>query len=405
VGIWGRLAYSALDTLRPARPPPWTFHHHRPLAADTANAASPPIIPTRGNDQLRTGSLGFISISTTMRRSAAAYPFLCAMRDPAKAIAVKLSGSPAATTALIGPAGVYEIVTRRRRGTYLQINAHNCSLQDVRMSRTRSRTSIGSAGGERDGPQITQHGTETWTADRWKFGERICATELVRAFCCGLLAIGVRPAAGHPQNAYGLSSFRWWGVVGGGGVGGGRSCPGKARLNGCGGVVRGCVKSIPTSRKLITRHLFEEASEGRLDRARCARREGLRLVRWRQSPNYSADRPGRDGRQGRFCGGLGEPKNCRQMAASLSSPGGARWNRMGVGDLAGAMRPLPHHIRFSRRETHPSNGRGRQPPFGSMRCATGRGRDAGHSAGRAFGSRPSANGLVAPYRPGRSQNE
>jgi len=123
-GLWGGLAYSALDTYVLRGGAPWTFHHHPDhLQLIPANAASPIDYP-RPDGKISFDRLSSVFISNTNHEED--QPPHLRLRDPAKAIAVnyRLYDSPEQRYC---PAGVYEIVQQAETGDpYLQINAQNC---------------------------------------------------------------------------------------------------------------------------------------------------------------------------------------------------------------------------------------------------------------------------------------
>src|SRR5215510_5924380 len=122
-GLWGGLAYSALDTYVLRGAAPWTFHHHPDhLQLIPAGAASPIDYP-RPDGKISFDRLSSVFISNTNHEED--QPPHLRLRDPEKAISVnyRLYDSPEQRYC---PAGVYEIVDQAgANGPYLQINAQN----------------------------------------------------------------------------------------------------------------------------------------------------------------------------------------------------------------------------------------------------------------------------------------
>jgi electron-transferring-flavoprotein dehydrogenase len=123
-GMWGGLAYSALDTYLLRGKAPWTFHH--PHADNEtlvkADAASRIVYP-KPDGVLTFDKLSSVFISNTNHEEN--QPVHLQLADPAKAIAVNWDRyrSPEARYC---PAGVYEIVGAEEVEPKLQINAQNC---------------------------------------------------------------------------------------------------------------------------------------------------------------------------------------------------------------------------------------------------------------------------------------
>jgi electron-transferring-flavoprotein dehydrogenase len=123
-GMWGGLAYSALDTYLLRGKAPWTFHH--PHADNEtlvkADAASRIVYP-KPDGVLTFDKLSSVFISNTNHEEN--QPAHLQLADPAKAIAVNWDRfrSPEARYC---PAGVYEIVGAEEVEPKLQINAQNC---------------------------------------------------------------------------------------------------------------------------------------------------------------------------------------------------------------------------------------------------------------------------------------
>jgi electron-transferring-flavoprotein dehydrogenase len=123
-GLWGGLAYSALDTYILRGKAPWTFHHaHRDNETLLEASAAPRIDYPRPDGVLTFDRLSSVFISNTNHEEN--QPPHLHLLDPAKAIAVNWNEyrSPEARYC---PAGVYEIVGADEGNPRLQINAQNC---------------------------------------------------------------------------------------------------------------------------------------------------------------------------------------------------------------------------------------------------------------------------------------
>jgi electron-transferring-flavoprotein dehydrogenase len=125
MGLWGGLAYSALDTYLFGGRAPWTLRHRHPDYTQLTPAARAPRIDyPRPDGKLTFDRLSSVFISNTNHEED--QPPHLKLRDPAKAIAVnyRLYDSPEQRYC---PAGVYEIVEDAGTGEKrLQINAQNC---------------------------------------------------------------------------------------------------------------------------------------------------------------------------------------------------------------------------------------------------------------------------------------
>jgi len=123
-GLWGGLAYSALDTYVFRGNAPWTMHHHADhLQLDKA-ANSTPILYPKPDGKITFDRLSSVFISNTNHEEN--QPPHLQLKDPALAIEVNyaLYDSPEQRYC---PAGVYEIVGEAEQGKpRLQINAQNC---------------------------------------------------------------------------------------------------------------------------------------------------------------------------------------------------------------------------------------------------------------------------------------
>jgi electron-transferring-flavoprotein dehydrogenase len=124
LGMWGGLAYSALDTYVLRGKAPWTFHHTHPdnTTLQEANAA-PQIAYPKPDGKLTFDRLSSVFISNTNHEEN--QPAHLHLRDPAVAIAVNWEHFRSPETRYC-PAGVYEIIGAEAGHPQLQINAQNC---------------------------------------------------------------------------------------------------------------------------------------------------------------------------------------------------------------------------------------------------------------------------------------
>ena len=123
-GLWGGLAYSALDTYVLRGNAPWTFHNHADHRQLTRASEATRIDYPRPDGKITFDRLSSVFISNTNHEED--QPAHLRLRDPQKAIAVnyRLYDSPEQRYC---PAGVYEIVDQAGAGgPHLQINAQNC---------------------------------------------------------------------------------------------------------------------------------------------------------------------------------------------------------------------------------------------------------------------------------------
>ena len=123
-GLWGGLAYSALDTYVLRGNAPWTFHNHADHLQLTRAREATRIDYPRPDGKITFDRLSSVFISNTNHEED--QPAHLRLRDPQKAIAVnyRLYDSPEQRYC---PAGVYEIVDQAGAGgPHLQINAQNC---------------------------------------------------------------------------------------------------------------------------------------------------------------------------------------------------------------------------------------------------------------------------------------
>ena len=124
LGLWGGIAYSALDTFVLRGRAPWTFHHHPDHTQLIPASQAPPIAYPRPDGKITFDRLSSVFISNTNHEEN--QPPHLRLREPATAITVnyRVYDSPEQRYC---PAGVYEIVTEAATGEpRLQINAQNC---------------------------------------------------------------------------------------------------------------------------------------------------------------------------------------------------------------------------------------------------------------------------------------
>jgi electron-transferring-flavoprotein dehydrogenase len=124
LGLWGGLAYSALDTYVLRGKAPWTFHHaHRDNETLLEASAAPRIEYPRPDGVLTFDRLSSVFISNTNHEEN--QPAHLHLADPELAITLNWQRfqSPEARYC---PAGVYEIVGADEGKPRLQINAQNC---------------------------------------------------------------------------------------------------------------------------------------------------------------------------------------------------------------------------------------------------------------------------------------
>jgi electron-transferring-flavoprotein dehydrogenase len=123
-GLWGGLAYAALDTYVLRGKAPWTFHHTHPDNATLLDAGTAPRITyPKPDGALTFDKLSSVFISNTNHEEN--QPSHLTLRDPSVPIAVNLARYAAPETRYC-PAAVYEIVGAEEGNPQLQINAQNC---------------------------------------------------------------------------------------------------------------------------------------------------------------------------------------------------------------------------------------------------------------------------------------
>jgi electron-transferring-flavoprotein dehydrogenase len=124
LGMWGGLAYSALDTYLLRGRAPWTLHHRHSDNETLESADSAPRIAYPKPDGVLTfDKLSSVFISNTNHEEN--QPAHLHLADPAKAIAVNWDRFRSPEVRYC-PAGVYEIVGAEEATPKLQINAQNC---------------------------------------------------------------------------------------------------------------------------------------------------------------------------------------------------------------------------------------------------------------------------------------
>ncbi|MBN9562170.1 MAG: electron transfer flavoprotein-ubiquinone oxidoreductase [Alphaproteobacteria bacterium] len=123
-GMWGGLAYSALDTYLFRGKAPWTFHHpHKDNETLVEADKAPKIAYPRPDGVLTFDRLSSVFISNTNHEEN--QPGHLHLLDPSKAISVNWDHYRSPETRYC-PAGVYEIVGAEEGHPQLQINAQNC---------------------------------------------------------------------------------------------------------------------------------------------------------------------------------------------------------------------------------------------------------------------------------------
>ena len=123
-GMWGGLAYAALDTYLLRGKAPWTLHHpHKDNETLREASAAPKIEYPRPDGVLTFDKLSSVFISNTNHEEN--QPGHLHLLDPSKAISVNWEHYRSPETRYC-PAGVYEIVGADEGNPQLQINAQNC---------------------------------------------------------------------------------------------------------------------------------------------------------------------------------------------------------------------------------------------------------------------------------------
>ena len=123
-GLWGGLAYSAIDTYLLRGRAPWTFHHHADNTTLRKASDAPRIDYPKPDGKITFDRLSSVFLSGTNHEEN--QPSHLTLKDPTVPIAVNLALYDAPEQRYC-PAGVYEIV-RDAAGDNprLQINAQNC---------------------------------------------------------------------------------------------------------------------------------------------------------------------------------------------------------------------------------------------------------------------------------------
>jgi electron-transferring-flavoprotein dehydrogenase len=123
-GMWGGLAYSAIDTYLLRGKAPWTMHYaHRDNETLMDAASAPRIDYPKPDGVLTFDRLSSVFISNTNHEEN--QPPHLHLLDPALAVAVNWERFRSPETRYC-PAGVYEIVGAEEGNPRLQINAQNC---------------------------------------------------------------------------------------------------------------------------------------------------------------------------------------------------------------------------------------------------------------------------------------
>ena len=121
-GLWGGIAYSALDTFVLKGRAPWTLHHHADHTQLKKASECAPIVYPKPDGKISFDRLSSVFISATNHTED--QPCHLRLKDASVPIATNLALYDAPETRYC-PAGVYEIVTEDS-GPRMQINAQNC---------------------------------------------------------------------------------------------------------------------------------------------------------------------------------------------------------------------------------------------------------------------------------------
>ena len=121
-GLWGGMAYSALDTFVLRGKAPWTLNHHEDHRALGKAADFPKIDYPRPDGVVSFDRLSSVFLSNTNHEDG--QPSHLRLKDPATPIRINLAEYDAPEQRYC-PAGVYEIVAEST-GPRMQINAQNC---------------------------------------------------------------------------------------------------------------------------------------------------------------------------------------------------------------------------------------------------------------------------------------
>ena len=121
-GLWGGIAYSAIDTYLLKGRAPWTFHHHADHTQLRKASECAPIVYPKPDGKISFDRLSSVFISAT--NHAEEQPCHLRLKDASVPISTNLALYNAPETRYC-PAGVYEIV-EDLSGPRMQINAQNC---------------------------------------------------------------------------------------------------------------------------------------------------------------------------------------------------------------------------------------------------------------------------------------
>jgi electron-transferring-flavoprotein dehydrogenase len=122
-GLWGGLAYAAIDTYILRGRAPWTFHHHADNERLKKASDSTPIEYPKPDGKVSFDRLSSVYLSNTNHEEN--QPCHLTLKDATIPIAVNLKEFDAPEQRYC-PAGVYEIVRDPAGAPRLQINAQNC---------------------------------------------------------------------------------------------------------------------------------------------------------------------------------------------------------------------------------------------------------------------------------------
>ncbi len=121
-GLWGGIAYSAIDTWLLRGRAPWTLRHHADHTQLRKAAESTPIVYPKPDGKISFDRLSSVFISATNHEEE--QPCHLRLKDASVPIAINLALYDAPEQRYC-PAGVYEVV-READGPRMQINAQNC---------------------------------------------------------------------------------------------------------------------------------------------------------------------------------------------------------------------------------------------------------------------------------------
>ena len=121
-GLWGGIAYSAIDTFLLKGRAPWTLHHHADHTQLRKASECAPIVYPKPDGKISFDRLSSVFISAT--NHAEEQPCHLRLKDASVPISTNLALYNAPETRYC-PAGVYEIV-EDPSGPRMQINAQNC---------------------------------------------------------------------------------------------------------------------------------------------------------------------------------------------------------------------------------------------------------------------------------------